>query len=185
MKQKIVFYALLLAMIVAVLFPTVSAYMVKQTKKIQNVIEPGQVICKVNEDYDGTKKTSVTVTNTSNIEAYIRVRIVSYWQDSKGNTVAKTSEMPAFSVSNDWIADVNNHTYYCKKPIAVGAETPQLLENGSSITLKKDTLTHNEVVYEYNQVVEIIAEAIQSKPESVVETYWKVTVTDGEITSVN
>ena len=185
MKQKIISLMLLLTLFLAVAFPTVSAYMVKQTEKIENMIEPAQVSCKVNENFNGTNKTSVTVTNTSNIEAYIRVRVVSYWQDSKGNTVAKSSVMPEFTVSDAWIKDEANDTYYCKEPIAAGTQTPEFLKDGASIALNRVVESYQNVDYVYHQVVEIFAEAIQSKPEEAVENSWKVTVTDRKITSVN
>lgn len=176
MKGRIISYLLLLAVIIAVSIPLASAYMVKQTEKISNVIEIAQVSCSVSEKFDGQKKTSVTINNTSNIEAYIRVRVVSYWQDSKGNTVARASEMPEFTVSNAWIADTANQTYYCKTPIKAGDATPEFLANNFFILLRSDTQIHNDVVYEYHQVVEIIAEAIQSLPADAVTSSWGVTV---------
>lgn len=185
MKHKILSFFLLLTLLFAVSFPTVWAYMVKQTVKIENVIEPAKVSCEVDEAFNGTSKTSVKVENTSNIEAYIRVRVVSYWQDSKGSTVAIKSEMPSFTVSDAWIEDHDNDTYYCIQPVQADALTPELLQAGSSITLNKKVETFEGVKYEYNQVVEIFAEAIQSLPEETVETCWDVTITDGQITAVN
>lgn len=185
MKHKILSFFLLLTLLFAVSFPTVLAYMVKQTEKIENVIKPAKVSCEVVEAFNGTSKTSVKVKNTSNIEAYIRVRVVSYWQDSKGSTVAIGSEMPSFMVSNDWIEDDDNDTYYCKVPVQADALTPELLQAGSTITLSKKVETYKDVMYEYYQVVEIFAEAIQSLPEETVETCWDVTITDGQITAVN
>ena len=45
----------------------------------------------------------------------------------------------------------------------------------------KTSETVNGVVYEYEQVVEIIAEAIQSKPADAVTSSWKVTMeSDGK-----
>lgn len=186
MKHKILSFFLLLTLLFAVSFPTVWAYMVKQTVKIENVIEPAKVSCEVDEAFNGTSKTSVKVKNTSNIEVYIRVRVVSYWQDSKGNTVAKSSVMPEFTVSDGWIKDSANDTYYCKKPVTAGAQTPEFLKDGSSIALNRMVETVNGVEYVYNQVVEIFAEAIQSEPTSAVESAWNVSIdSNNNISSIN
>ena len=59
------------------------------------------------------------------------------------------------------------------------------LKDGASIALNRVVESYQNVDYVYHQVVEIFAEAIQSKPEEAVENSWKVTVTDRKITSVN
>lgn len=184
MKSKIAFVLLLLVMVFVISIPTAYAYMIKQTGTVKNVIKPAQLSAQVHENFDGTKKTSVKVQNTSNIEVYIRMRVITNWEDSKGNKVAISSTMPAFNVSSDWIAGDGN-TYYYKKPVAAGVLTTEFLANNSTITLEGKTVLVNGVNYTYHQVVEFITEVIQSKPDSVVTEVWPVTVDgNGNITSV-
>lgn len=158
---------------------TVLAYMFKKTSIADNQFTPANVSCVVREVTDAsvTEKTSIKVENTGNIDAYLRVRLVSYWVQKTGETteiVAKASQMPTFTTAEGWLKG-SNDTYYYTKPIAPGALTPELLST-------KITLTEEDG---YLQVVEVFAEAIQSVPTSAVTGSWQVTLdTAGTITSV-
>ncbi len=166
---------------IAVAVTVVWAFMYKSTEIYDNDFTPAQVSCKVVETFDGTKKSSVKIQNTSNIPAYLRLRLVTYWQDTKGNVVQRASVMPSFIVDTaNWI-DMGSCTYVYKLPVDPNGLTPELLASGSTIVLQKTSETVNGVVYEYEQVVEIIAEAIQSKPVDAVTSSWKVTMdSDGK-----
>lgn len=183
MKSIRIFYIVLCVIILVTVSPTVSAYMLKRTSVVNNEFVPAYVTCQLHEVFENNAKTSIQVENTGNIEAYIRLRVLSYWQDSKGNAVAIDRDPPSITPdSSTWIEDTTGsrdtvNTFYCKVPIAAGDKTPELLSSGTSITLETMTKTDDSgVVYVYNQVVEIIAEAIQSKPTSAVEDSWKVTI---------
>lgn len=153
---------------------TVIAYMFRQTEYKDNAFVPANVSCKVVEEFDGTQKTSIQVQNTGNIDAYLRVRLVSYWVDADGNIVAKPSEMPEINIATGWITGANN-TYYYTKPVRSSAHTGALLS--APITLKQDENG-------YMQVLEVFAEAIQSKPSHAVTNSWKVSLdTNGNITA--
>ena len=145
---------------------TVLAYMFKQTEYKDNEFTPANVSCKVVEKFDGTQKTSIQVQNTGNIYAYLRVRLVSYWVDADGNIVAKPSAMPEINMAAGWIKGANN-TYYHTKPVSPAAYTGSLLS--SPINLEKDENG-------YLQVIEVFAEAIQSKPYNAVINSWKVSM---------
>ena len=153
---------------------TVLAYMFTQTEYKDNEFTPANVSCKVFEKFDGTQKTSIQVQNTGNIDAYLRVRLVSYWVDADGNIVAKPSAMPEINMAAGWIKGANN-TYYYTKPVSPAAYTGSLLS--SPINLEKDENGHM-------QVIEVFAEAIQSKPYNAVINSWKVSVdANGNITA--
>ena len=184
MRNRKILYVALFILVIAALFPTAMAYMFKQTETVKNELIPAEVSCEVEEKFEEievnntvevnkNRKVSVQVKNTSNIEAYIRVRVVSYWQDSKGNIVARPSVMPTFTVSKDWIKAGGYDTYYYKYPVKAGEYTAEFLGENSVITLMQQTETDGiGVTYTYNQVVEIFAEAIQSLPEEAVEKSW-------------
>ncbi len=153
---------------------TVLAYMFMQTEYKDNEFTPANVSCKVVEKFDGTQKTSIQVQNTGNIDAYLRVRLVSYWVDADGNIVAKSSAMPEINMAAGWIQGANN-TYYYKTPVSPTKQTTSLLS--SPINLEKDENG-------YLQVIEVFAEAIQSKPYNAVISSWKVSVdANGNITT--
>ena len=160
---------LVLVLIAVTACGSVYAYMIKQTN-ITNNFTPAKVSCEVEEKTDNpvTEKSSITVKNTSNIDAYLRVRLVSYWvKDAGAGTyvVGKESVMPTFTIKDDWIAG-SDYTYYYKSPVAPGDDTKELLD--SKIVLAADG--------EYLQVVEVFAEAIQSEPSKAVTESWGLTL---------
>lgn len=175
-KRKTMIFILLTAFSASlVICGTVFAYMFKMTDDENNIFTAAEVSCEINEAFGGEKKESIKALNTGNIDAYIRVKLVSYWVDSKGDTVAKASVMPTVTVADGWIEGTYN-TYYCKYAVAPTASTPELLS--APLVLQTDENG-------YLQVVEIFAEAIQSKPQNAVTESWNVTVApDGSIATV-
>lgn len=177
-KRKILSIILIAALIVDVLLcGTVIAYMFRQTEYKDNQFTPAQVSCSVSELFDGVKKTSIQVQNTGNIDAYLRVRLVSYWvritENGMTEIVAKPSVMPQINIASGWIPGSNN-TYYYQSAVDPNAFTGNLLS--SAIQLEKDDDG-------YLQVIEVFAEAIQSEPKNAVTDSWRVTVdSNGNIT---
>ena len=179
MKSKKILALALCAITVAVIAVSsnVGAYMRKETEEVQNVFVPADVDCEVIEQHNSplTQKTMVRAKNTSNVPAYIRLRIVSYWVDDNGDIVYKSSPEVSFTYNNtDWLRDEKNDTYYYKYPVAADTEIPaahNLLK--SAITLKTED--------GYRQVVEIFAEAIQADPTDAVVHAWDVTISGNNI----
>jgi len=162
---------------VIALSTTTYAYMYRETQSKSNQFEPALVTCQVEETVSNSVKTQIAIKNTGNIDAYIRVRLVSYWVDEEGNIAAKASITPKINTLDQtkWIADEDNHTYYYKNKVAKETETSNLLSE-MSVTLKSED--------GYRQVVEVLAEAIQAEPEKAVEESWNVEVESEIITQV-
>ena len=168
----------------ALLCGTVFALMFRQTNVLENQFQTAFVDCVVHEKLDGSgdytsglenanSKTEIKVENTSNIDAYIRLRFVTYWQDVNGNIVGKTSQMPEFTINGNWIKGSDN-TYYYKKPVASGQFTDDLLASDIVLKMEED---------KFIQVVEVFADAIQCQPSRAAVNSWKVTIDgDGNIT---
>lgn len=186
-KSLILLLIVAVAIVSALLIPAAVALMLRKSPNFNNSFIPAQVSCAVDETFVGNKKTSVKVDNTSNIPVYIRLRVVTYWQDSKGNVVARTSPVNEFGEDwkyddTNWLYDANEQTFYCKKPVGVGGETAELLklqDTFQGIQLTPKTETYNGVDFVYYPVMEFVAEAIQSQPGKAVTESWKVTL-DGE-----
>ena len=161
----------------------VYSYMFARTEDAANELTPAAVSCKVYETFeDNQKKSSITVQNTGKVDAYLRVRLVTYWVNDAGEIVAKPSMDLTVDVADGWLADKDNDTYYYKSPVEAGAETPNLL--AAPLVLMKSSDG-------YNQVIEVFAEAIQAKGTTdvgnvpAVTDAWGVTVdTNGIITAV-
>ena len=173
MERKILKTAIFILSIVLVLLcGTTFALMYRQTQSVNNQLEAAYVACTVEEIFNEQTKTKIAVKNTGNIDAYLRLRLVSYWVDGNGNIVSKPSQMPAVTGAAGWVVGSDN-TYYYSKPIAPDAATPNLL-SGSITLVEEDGCL---------QVVEVFADAIQSKPEEAVTGSWRVAITAGQITS--
>lgn len=145
------------------------AYMFRQTAPIKNEFTEANVACSVQETFDGTQKTSIKVKNDSNIDCYLRVRLVSYWQNAQGpqgQIVGKPSVIPELSFEDGWIPDSENATYYYTNPVKAGQTSGELLK--APLTLAGETW-NGKTVY---QVVNVFAEAIQAEPKEAVEAAW-------------
>jgi hypothetical protein len=180
MKRKnLIRIVIALTVVLVLLCGTAVALMFRQTTLVTNAFETAIVDCQVHEQTDtgsvmASAKSSITVENTGNIPAYIRVHFVSYWVDDAGNIVGKASEMPSIPYDeNTWFKQ--NGIYYCRAPIAVGGFTPELLQSGKTIILRTDPETG------YRQVLEVFADAIQSEPHKAVTNSWKVDISGDNI----
>ena len=135
------------------------AYMFKATDIKENKFTPSVLECKVSEVFQNNQKTSIKVMNTSksNIDAYLRVRFVSYWVKKNGSDyeiVGKPSIMPSIEMEPGWIKSANSDTYYYTVPVSPGKYTGELVKEGTLIQLVEDG--------DYLQVVEVFADAIQA-----------------------
>lgn len=181
-KPKIPILYIVLIISAIVIFVSVSAvmaYMLRESSDITNVFVPANVDCEVIEIFEDNKKTSIKVENKSNIKTYIRLRVVAYWQDSKGNVVARTS--PEIKFGSNWQYDTENwfydsieKTFYHKSPVLAGDLTSELLKN--SIVLNAVTEDVNGVEFTYHPVITFIAEAVQAEPNGAVTYAWGVDV---------
>lgn len=161
------------------------AYLVTNTTPVVNTFEPGYVSCRINEkgpdgkkDFENnvdTEKKNVTVTNTGNVDAYIRATIIVTWKDSAGNIAATVpvegSDYTLKLNTNNWTH--SGDYYYYKSSVEPNETTEKLVESCTALKSKGD----------YTLSVEILADAIQAEPESVVTSMWGVTVTNGVITN--
>ena len=152
-KRTMFSSALLVILAVLLIGGGTLAYLFTSAGPVVNAFTPATVSCEVVETYENNVKSEIKVQNTSNIDAYLRVRLVSYWADANGNPVGKASPVVSFTLGTDWV-DGGNGVYYYTKPVAAGGFTTDLL--GSDVTLVSEDGT--------NQVIDVFAEAIQAEP---------------------
>lgn len=131
------------------------AFLVTQTDGLTNTFTPSHVSCTVTERFDGTTKSNVNVTNTSDIDAYIRVKLVSYRVNGDNQHIGGEAVVPQFTPGADWVKQ--GEYYYYTKPVAPD-EKPAT-----------DLIDSINLVGSYNdadggkQVIEVMAEAIQAE----------------------
>lgn len=168
----------MLVVITAILAASVTvAYMFKKSKPLLNNFEKATINCAVEEQFDYPTKDRITVVNTGTTEAYLRVKLVSYWTDESGEIVGLAAEpITALCDASFWLEGEDN-TYYYRKPVGEGERTSVLFP--APITLAEKTVEGET----YYQAIDVFAEAIQAKPEEAVQNSWRVTVNAaGEIT---
>ena len=175
-----------LALISVTLVGTTAAFLTVSTEPAENIFDPSTVSCRVDEEFDGTEKTNVTVSNTGDTEAYIRAAVVVTWKDTvNGNVYAKAPvKQTDYTIelnTVDWFCGMDGFYYY-KYPVAPQAE------NGATTPL----ITSCKAIADktpdgYGLNVEILASAIQSVPVSVVNEKWPavhVETPHGELSKV-
>ena len=159
------------------------AWLTSTPEQVVNSFTPGVVTIEVDEKFDSTTKSDVSIKNTGNVPAYIRVALVPAWVDDEGNIAAKPASLELNDDCNiawgkdgsgyeaDWFIGSDGF-YYCKTVIEPGASTPILIK---SCTVKGEE-------HEYDFELQVIASAVQSLPTTTVEAVWPVVVdTDGTL----
>lgn len=152
-------------------------YIMKKTEPIVNNFLSAKVACAIEENFDGTVKSDVSIKNTGNVSAYIRAKVLVTWQvgaDAVEIYSRSPKENENYSViwgDSSWVLGDDGYWYYTQ-PVAVGENTSDLIESIIPI---------GEAPEGYTLSVEILASAIQADPISVVETEWQVMTFGTEI----
>ena len=152
------------ALIAAIAVGGTVAWLSAKTSPTVNTFTPSHVSCSVEESFDGKTKSSVNVLNTGDTEAFIRVKLVSYRVNEQGQHIGGTADIPAFTPGDNWVK--KGGCYYYTLPVKPG-EKPAA-----------DLIKSIELTGSYNdpdggsQVIEVMAEAIQSGPEAAVKAAW-------------
>lgn len=142
-------------------------YLTDKTGDVKNTFTPAEVTCQVTENFDGSVKSNVNAQNTGDVDAYIRIKLVSYRVDSKD--ISKRiggSAAVEFTPGTDWV--LKDGYYYYTSPVAPGGSPEYALID--SITLEDNYDDQDGG----RQVIEVIAEAIQAEPATAVEQAWGV-----------
>lgn len=172
MNRTAVLFMAIIMLIGAVIGSTV-AFLITNTGPVENTFAYASVSCDVKEDFNGSTKENVQITNTGSTDAYIRATYVVNWVDAQGNIVASVPGDYSYELTenpgSNWTKAADGYFYYLT-PVAPGKSTP-----GSLLTC---TVTRPENP-EYRLSVEILATAIQSTPAKAVTEAWGVTPASG------
>ena len=137
MKMKSI---LLLALVAVLLLGTVGgtvAYLVTATGPVENVFTPAEYDTEIEEKFESTAKSSITVINKGQVDVYVRVAIVGYYvDDTTGNIVAPWDGRPDINTTN-WTKG-DDGFYYYKTVVKPTDSTENLLAKPIEI----DTTTH-------------------------------------------
>lgn len=142
------------------------AWLSTQDEPIQNTFYPSAVACAVEETFNDSTgvKTDVNVKNTGTIDAFIRVKLVTYRTNDQGRHIGGIAQPPVFALGEGWVA--YDGYYYYTKPVA-----PDGMPENNLTGLM--TLCDSYVDADGGkQAVDVMAEAIQSVPEEAVKAAW-------------
>jgi len=154
------------ALLLALAIGGTIAWLSTKDAPIQNKFLPSKVTCEVQEKFNGTtgEKTNVNVRNTGTIDAFIRVKLVTYRTNDQGQHIGGTASLPAFTLGADWVK--YGDYYYYTLPVAPGKTPETNLTN--SMTLVGSYVDTDGG----KQAVDVMAEAIQSVPVEAVQAAW-------------
>lgn len=181
-RRKTITLVAALTLILALAIGGTVAWLTDSTNSVVNTFTPAHVTCKVTENFNSTTgvKSNVNVTNTGDIDAYIRVKLVTYRTNDAGQHIGGTATLPRFTPGADWV--LHDGYYYYTKPIAPNGQPAANLIN--SITL---TSPYNDADGGH-QAIDVMAEAIQSQGKdsnenTPVQLAWGVTISEGSVTA--
>ena len=151
------------------------AWLSTKTTPVTNTFTPAEVTCDVTEDFNENTgvKTKVNVTNTGNIDVYIRVKLVTYRTNDKGQHIGGKAKLPQFTPGENWV----KHGEYCyyTLPVSPGGKPD------ANLAEKMTLMSSYEDADGGKQAIDVMAEAIQSEPEKAVGEAWGVTITPNSV----
>lgn len=161
-KTGMLFLSLLL--VIGMVVGGTVAWLSTKSAPITNTFLPSKVACEVTESFDGKTKSNVNVTNTGDIDAYIRVKLATYRVNDEGDHIGGIAKIPDFTPGAGWVE--NGDYYYYTKPVAPDKQPADALI--SSI----DLIGSYTDADGGKQAIDVMAEAIQSVPENAVKAAW-------------
>lgn len=163
------------ALLLALAISGTVAWLTTKGAPITNTFNPSKVACEVTESFNGTVKSNVNVMNTGDIDAYIRVKLVTYRTNKQGQHIGGTATLPNFTLGANWVKF--GDYYYYTLPVAAGKMPATNLTDSMTLTAEYTDADGG------HQSIDVMAEAIQSVPAKAVGEAWGVTISEGRVTA--
>lgn len=128
------------------------------TGEVRESLEKAEVSCAVNEDW--------SVTNTGNIPALIRVRVVVNRKDDDGTLLP--GDVPAYTVGSGWV-QIRDYLYYTDIVDFEAGEDGKANVTTPAVSISADAGVQ----------VTVLADAIQATPNTAAQQAWGVTYSEG------
>ncbi len=165
------------ALLLALAISGTVAWLTTKGAPITNTFNPSKVACEVTETFNSTTgvKSNVNVKNTGDIDAYIRVKLVTYRTNKQGQHIGGTATLPNFTLGANWVKF--GDYYYYTLPVAAGKTPATNLTDSMTLTAEYTDVDGGR------QAIDVMAEAIQSVPAQAVGQAWGVTISEGSVTA--
>lgn len=179
-KKNSFLISMICIIVLSAIIGTVAYIFIYYSKK--NTFDLGIVKTQILEDNissnnsNSNTKNSVFIKNIGNVSIYIRTSVVIYFENNEGQIiedvpVKNTDYTINYSNSSDWLL-LSDGYYYYKSPVLPNGETEILIDEFSP-----------KAQYEDKKVaVDIVTQAIQSKPTKAVEEAWRISLQGNQIT---
>lgn len=154
------------------------AYLAARTDAIVNTFNPAKVDIMVEENFNGSTKKDVKITNIGDTEVYIRATYVVTWKDAAENVYPEQPQPGddytiSLNPKQDWF--YYNGYYYYTAPVAPHASTGVLIDLCTPVAERTPE--------GYTLSVNVLASAIQSVPAEAVGQAWGVSIAPGSVTA--
>lgn len=157
-RRKTLVLVLSIVLLLAIGVGATIAYFHLASGPVINTFQAGSAGAVINEQVSGNVKTEITVTNDGKSPVYVRLRLVSYYEDAEGNVLPQASPMLSFTKGSKWFP-MGNYYYY-NAPVAAGDTTQDLLDT--------------DLAMAEGQVIEVLADTVQATPAQAVKDAWGV-----------
>lgn len=157
------------------------AFLLDTSNEVENIFTPAHVTAEIKEDFSNNVKTNVYVHNTSDIDAYVRVTLVEYWE--KGDKIvpkpAGAERIITWNSEKDsYWKDIGGIFYY-KNVLKADNEDGNLAQDEDDTKTLIDKVEVKNVPSNYTYHLDIHIEAIQadgtnSDGISPLQLYWGV-----------
>lgn len=174
---RLVTAAVAAALLLALAIGGTVAWLSTSDKPITNTFNPSYVACKVEENFDHEKgvKSKVNVKNTGDIDAFIRVKLVTYRTNDQGQHIGGIATLPQFALGENWVE--HEGYYYYTLPVAPQAQPTAALAAEIKLTGSYEDADGG------HQAIDVMAEAIQSVPAEAVGQAWGVKIEQNSVTA--
>lgn len=181
-NRNLLFTVLAFVLVLGVSIGATTAFLVDRTDSVTNVFEPADIGIQVEETFDQQTKSDVSITNTKDVDVYVRVALIPVWEDGEENVVAESASLSDLQItygsSGDWQEGSDGFWYYTR--VLKGNASTELLIQSAEVLKNSVGYTKG-----YQMNLQVMAQAIQAEPKDAVTSAWKVTVdVDGNL-SVN
>lgn len=148
------------------------AWLTADSAEVKNIFTPSHVSCVVEESFDGSVKSNVTVKNTGDVPAFVRIKLVSYRVNGAGQHIGGAAEIGDFTPGDGWMS--KDGYYYYNAAVAPESSAPALISSLALVGSYDDADGGK-------QVIEVLAEAIQAEPTRAYEEAWGIAAASNAI----
>lgn len=169
MSKRAALLVLSLVMILSVSVGGTLAYIILQTQEVKNTFTPGTVDTSITEDFpDSKEKKNVAIDNSaSNVDVYVRTKVVVNWVDDQGNPLAETPKVDGeYTITyneNDWMEGDDGY-WYCRDIVKAKSASPVLISSCAPVKDQGPSGARLQVT--------ILSQSIQATDEAIKDAGW-------------